>query len=246
MLERNIVWSGVAIPPVPQPRSLPEAGVLRAFRHPSRPPVPPLRYPLYAGLLVGDVRHDALEFSAAGMSLAVPMMEKAGLHHLRRGDECEAVLCIGGAGWQEEYDVVLRLAVRGPAIAGFAFVGLPPLARLVLERHEANPGSAEEAWGDDAPDDLFAGGTAPFAFARLAEPAETSRRFILSISEAVFALTQRRNQPDPPPNAPADPPPAPSVRPRRRPSTTTAAGTALVYAVALLALLLIVVVMTFG
>lgn len=208
--------------------------------------MPPLRYPLYAGLLVGDVRHDALEFSAAGMSLAVPVMEKAGLHHLRRGDECEVVFCIGGAGWQEEYDVVLRLAVRGPAIAGFAFVGLPPLARLVLERHEANPGSAGEAWGDEAPDDLFAGGTAPFAFARLAEPTATSRRFILSISETVFALTQRRNQPDPPYSASDRPKDASPVRRHRPVSTTTPAGTALVYALAVLAVLLVAAVMTFG
>ena len=206
--------------------------------------MPPLRYPLYAGILVGDVRHDALEFSAAGMSLTLPVLEDAGLDHLRRGDECAVVLCVGGAGWQEEYDVVLRLAARGTSIAGFAFVGLPPLARVVLERHEAGyDGPDGSAWGDDAADDVFGGAAAPFAFARLAEPAQVSRRFILAISETVFALTQRRNRPPSASEPPADMPP---VRRQRPVSSTTPAGTALVYALALVAVLLIVAVMTFG
>ena len=209
--------------------------------------VSPLRYPLYAGLLVGDVRHDALEFSAAGMSLTLAVVERAGLQHLRRGDECEVVLCVGGAGWQEEYDVVLRLAVRGKELAGFAFVQLPPLARVVLERHEASHSGAEDSWGDDASDAVFEGEAAPFAFARLAEPTESSRRFILSISELVFALTQQRKPPPSSPDAPAEKPPP--IRPKRTsppPADATVAGTALVYVVALLVVGLLVAMMLFG
>lgn len=199
--------------------------------------VPPLRYPLYAGLLVDEDRHEALEFSAAGMSLTRPMLEQAGLGHLRRGDECAVVLCVGGAGWEERYDVVLRLAALGDVVAGFAFVGLPPLARVVLERHEG--GSA--SW-DDASDEPIVGASAPFAFARLAEPPENSRRFILSISELVFALTQRR-QASPVAEAPA-------VLNRRNRShaapTATPAGTTFVYGLAALALLCIVLMMVAG
>ena len=199
-------------------------------------PVSSLRHPLYAGLLVGDVRHDALEFSAAGMSLTLPVVESAGLGDLRRGDERAVVLCIGGADWEEEYNVVLRLAARSQTVVGFAFVGLPPLARAMLEQTEEE----EAPWVDD----VFEVSVAPFAFARLTEPAETSRRFILSISEVVFALTQRRQVTVPSTAASVDPSPVPS--PPRVPSTTTPAGTALVYALAALALLLIVVMMTLG
>lgn len=158
---------------------------------------PPLHY---ASLLVGDIRYDALEFSAAGLSLSRMEVERTGLRALRRGDECEATLSLGGAAWEERYDVVLRLAARGPGHVGFAFVTLPPPARRLL-------GRVPEGRGANGPDDeiatfedpRFEGAPwgrrlAPFAFARLAEQDGASRRLALSASATVFALTQRRNR----------------------------------------------------
>lgn len=204
----------------------------------------PLRTPLYAGLLVDDVRHDALEFSASGLSLSLSVVAEAGLQHLRRGEECPVTLCVGGAGWQEAYDVVLRLAACGPAHIGFAFVLLPPPARRVLERHEASRGEAE-AWPDeDGPGGLFADvDPAPFAFARLAEPGTASRRFILSISEAVFALTRLRKQASPPAESTREgAPPEPS---RPEDAHALSASTVLVWATALLAVLFVIL-MAYG
>lgn len=203
-----------------------------------------LRYPLYAGLLLGGVRHDALEFSAAGLSLTLPVVEEAGLHHLRRGDEREVTLCVGGAGWQEEYDVVLRMASRGPAHVGFAFVLLPPPARRVLERYEASHRGTGAWSGEDAPNNVFAdasGEPAPFAFARLVEPNKASRRFILSISEAVFALTRLRAQHRPGGETHTQEalPVRPNQRSRSEGGGDLSASTLLVYAAALLAVLFV-------
>ncbi len=225
--------------------------MVSAFRSP--PPVSPLRYPLDAGLLTEDARYDALEFSAAGLSLAIPAVEGMGLQHLRRGDECAVTLYVAGADWQEEYDVVLRLAARGPIHVGFAFVALPPPARRLLERYEAGHKGSETWIGDDASDGLFSSefdGPAPFAFARLVEPRGAPRRFILPISAAVFTLTQARKQSRPPSESPADFPspvrrvyedPPPSARVESVPASTV-----LVCAVALLVLLALAALMLFG
>lgn len=148
----------------------------------------------YASLLVGDTRYDALEFSAAGLSLSRSEVERTGLGALRRGDECEATLYLGGAAWEAHYAVALRLAGRGPGHVGFAFVTLPPPARRLLEQLPVDrtvEGPGDDTSSEDAPWD---GWPAPFAFARLLEREASPRRLALSASAAVFALTQRRNR----------------------------------------------------
>lgn len=151
--------------------------------------MPPQDRPYYASLLIGGRRYDTIEFSAAGLSFARAAVEASELGALQRGDECTATLCLGGEGWKEVYSVVLRLAARGPAHLGFAFVTVPSAARRLLEqaaddRDEAGASGASP-WGD---------GPAPFAFARLVEPEAPARRFVLPASEEVFAHTKERHE----------------------------------------------------
>lgn len=146
----------------------------------------------YASLLIDGQRYDTIEFSAAGLSFARAVVEASELNVLQRGDECAATLCLGGEGWREVYSVVLRLAARGPAHLGFAFVALPPAARRLLEQPSVDPEGADPAGSADS--SPWGGGPAPFSFARLIECAAPARRFILPESETVFAHTQVRHE----------------------------------------------------
>src|SRR6056297_227884 len=103
--------------------------------------------PHYARLFVGDVRYDAVEFSAAGLSLARWAARRGRLGTLQRGEECEATLCLGGLGWEESYEVTVRFAVRGPSHLGLALVVLPAAARERLSQ-EAEDSDLDDALGD--------------------------------------------------------------------------------------------------
>lgn len=151
--------------------------------------MPPQDRLYFASLLIGGRRYDTIEFSAAGLSFARASVEASELGALQRGDECAATLCLGGEGWKEVYSVVLRLAARGPAHLGFAFVTVPPAARRLLEQTAAD----RDDLGDSGASP-WADGPAPFTFARLVEPEAPTRRFILPASEEVFAHTKERHE----------------------------------------------------
>lgn len=200
--------------------------------------------PQYARLFVGDARYDAVEFSAAGLSLARWAARRGALATLVRGDECAATLCLGGLGWEESYEVVVRFAVRGPSHLGLAFVALPPEARQRL---------SQEREEDDLDDDLGSAGLgharrAPFAFARLAEPDTPGRRLILSASAAVLALTNSRSRDNGAGSKPADASLTSDARPESSEQNEAQgrAGTVFVYGIALFALLVVLLGVLFG
>lgn len=200
--------------------------------------------PQYARLFVGDARYDAVEFSAAGLSLARWAARRGALATLVRGEECAATLCLGGLGWEESYEVVVRFAVRGPSHLGLAFVALPPEARRRL---------SQEREDDDLDDDLGSAGLgharrAPLAFARLAEPDTPGRRLILSASAAVLALTNSRSQDNGTESKAADPPLASAARLEVPPpdETPSRGGILFVYGLALFALLVVLLGVLFG
>lgn len=139
------------------------------------------------------MHYEAVEFSAAGLSLHRWAVRKGLFSTLARGDECEATLCIGGLGWEEMYDVVLRFAVRGPKHLGLAFVALPPAARQRLLRTQA---TLDEVEGDDLDSDDKSGYAwrLPFAFGKLMDERPPQRRLVLSTSASVFTHTLARSR----------------------------------------------------
>lgn len=130
-------------------------------------PFPPLR----AALLIEGERHDALECSAAGVSL--PRAALPG-DTMQRGDECPATLFLSGPGGEEAHEVTVRLAAHGPRHVEFAFVALPPSARRVLGERGA-PGSR----GEDLSSEHTPGEPLP-------------RRLMLHVSAAVAEVTRGR------------------------------------------------------
>jgi hypothetical protein len=201
------------------------------------------------------VRYDAVEFSAAGLSLARWAARRGRLGTLQRGEECEATLCLGGLGWEESYEVTIRFAVRGPSHLGLAFVVLPSAARRRLsgKPDEADP---DEADSDDFEDDNFEDAgrgharQAPFAFARLVDDEKETpgRRLILSASAAVLALTRSRSRDNGTGSKSADDALASAAR-LESPAPDEAqsrGGTLFVYGIALFALLVVFLGAVFG
>lgn len=208
--------------------------------------VSPPESPRYARLLIGDVHYEAVEFSAAGLSLHRWAARKGKLGTFTRGDECDATLCIGGLGWEEMYDVVLRFAVRGPKHLGLAFVSLPPVARQVLMRTQD-----ESEVEDSMPDDKFGyASRVPFAFGKLLDERAPQRRLILSTSASVFTHTLARSRENGvPPQRGGAPPPVDMRRYSARASyagRSRPAGTLFVYGVALFAVVVLLLGVLFG
>lgn len=180
-------------------------------------------------LFIEGVRHNAIEFSPAGVTLARTSVEAQELDALRRGTPCSATLQVYG----EMYGVVLRLAAQGPLHIEFAFVSLAPQARRALEHYAAQVPEPE--------DPASAGAELPvpmaLAFARLASSiVPQGRRMILPESETVYALTvDRRGAPEPV----VEPSSAPSrTVTASDPDVITLAGRELLaYGIALLAIL---------
>lgn len=188
------------------------------------------------------MHYEAIEFSAAGLSLARWAVRRGKLGTLTRGDECEATLCLGGLGWEETYDVVLRFAVRGPKHLGLAFVTLPPAARQRLSQ-------TEEPSDEDETEDIVPGDEpgparhAPFAFARLMDKREPARRLILPASASVFTHTLARSRDNGSAFAAGALPPM-NVLQRSAASSHAGhgrpAGTLFVYSVALFAIIVLI------
>lgn len=208
--------------------------------------VPPSGPPHYARLFVGDVRYDAVEFSAAGLSLARWAARRGKLGTLERGEECAATLCLGGLGWEESYEVTVRFAVRGPSHLGLAFVALPPGARQRLSQ-EAEESDLDDVLGDAG---LGHARQAPFAFARLADDEKETpgRRLILSASAAVLALTRSRSEDNGTGSKSVDDGLASAARLESPASdeVQSRAGTLFVYGIALFALLVVFLGVVFG
>jgi hypothetical protein len=203
--------------------------------------------PQYARLFVGDVHYEAIEFSAAGVSLARWAVRSGKLSALSRGDECEATLCLGGLGWEESYAVVLRFAVRGPKHLGLAFASLPPTARQRLMQtppDEIDPNEASPPGEPGPPRHV------PFSFARLMEDREPVRRLVLPTSASVLSHTLARSR-DNGSSACASVGPPPLDVLRRAPARSYAshgrpAGTLFVYGVALFAVVTLLLGVLFG
>lgn len=206
-------------------------------------------FPQYARLLIGDIHYEAIEFSAAGLSLARWAVRSGKLSALSRGDECEATLYLGGLGWEETYAVVLRFAVRGTKHLGLAFVALPPAARQRLMQTQTPP---DETESDEAspPSEPGPARHVPLAFARLVEDREPARRLILPTSASVLSHTLARSRDNgssaraaigPPPLDALRGAPAMSYASHGRP-----AGTLFVYGVALFAVVVLLLGVLFG